>query len=459
MAHWQALPLELWTVIFTFVPDPSSLSLTCKTLHTLTHDPYTVSKWLITAYGRALAFYRGWMERRRVLNWDVALQMVKAGAMLQRFFVQMVVKEMGKASVEPGFYAFLVGEGFKKFGTEVDYTGDDAAAFSTALFTTVSLPHLHRLITTFHFHPLKPLITHPEESIYRLSKLDMALLDHLLGTGWDPTPFNDGVMRRVVTDDVTPDVLTSYLTRGFTLTPQSIKAALRKCDEGTLTSLKTHVEPTLLESAVHDLFIDNLAPDFQFSNGLVAFLLRHFRIPDPIVEQALVDPHPSETCLPLTPITRCFKQPKPGVAWRWILRTYGPTHRFTQYCFDDALLRLSHPDGNVRPTTHDFLASGVKFSPRHVRYLSAIAMGCAGFAVLAAHDLLQRMRQQVVSDGGDAWAEVFGSEMEHLKNLPCKKEDGDMPVWASTRRPSDPPFPAAWFVREMESIVEEIGKG
>lgn len=386
---------------------------------------------------------------------------------------------------------------------------------------------IRQLIVDYGFTPLKSLIPHSEEAIYRLSKIDMALIDHLINhNGWDPQPVNEGVMRRLVTDsELSPDLLGSYLDRGFKLTPQAIKAALRKCDQETLTALKKYVPEDELNKMVYEIFADNLAPDFNFSVGLVTFLKNHFEIPDDVVEKALLEdqcrgemvpgsldaepipaialvaegssptqsvPVPIRTSslppIPLmipTPITRCFRQVKPGVAWRWVLRTYGPTHRFSQCCFDDTLLRLSQTDGGTRPTTHDFLAAGVQFHPRHVRYLSAIAMGSSGFAVLAAHDLLQRMRLQVVEgrtnvdemeDEEDQsswvasppcpsdidrefWREAFRYEVEHLRSLPAKKspvsDDGNAPVWAS-RKSSDPAFPAAWFLREMESIVREL---
>ncbi|KAJ3158851.1 hypothetical protein HDU86_002539 [Geranomyces michiganensis] len=465
-----------------------------------------------------------------------------------------------------------------------ELSGDDSSTLASAMFDDNSLPQIRRLIMDFDFVPLRSLILNPEAVVFRLSKTDMKFIDHLLANGWLPEEVNEGVMLRVMTSAVTACTLSEYLNRGFVLTPRAIKAALRKCDEPTLDTLRNHVPALTLQEMVNAVFVDNLAPDFNFSITLVTFLQHHFEIPERVVEFALLgysndgaasgaenahsgsddgqliaqwaeapfaaDLHepplhhhqharshaPRTSSLPASAlalpvsITRCSKQSKPGVAWRWVLQTYGPHHRFAQWCFDDSLLRMSHMDGGARPSAYDFLAAGARFRPRHARYLSAIAIGCSGFAVLAAHDLLHRMRVQVVgghvsdaaaddshtalsgsADRGSAsslamerdpapraddsnsssalpvekqlWCSAFQAEVQRLQNpAPAvmhpqapsttltRRNDDPLakngtrpdsgasqvaPVWAH-RKPSDPSFPAAWFLREMESILGEL---
>ncbi|KAJ3180299.1 hypothetical protein HDU87_002178 [Geranomyces variabilis] len=528
---------------------------------------------------------------RRVLTRDVALNLQRLGAKVPRFLVQQVVKEQAEAVLNlrpgllpfsPGLYAFFIAEGYRLYGEEAELSGDDSSTLASAMFDDNSLPQIRRLIMDFDFVPLRSLILNPEAVVFRLSKTDMKFIDHLLANGWVPEEVNEGVMLRVMTSAVTACMLSEYLDRGFILTPRAIKAALRKCDEPTLDTLRSHVPAATLQDMVHAVFVDNLAPDFNFSITLVTFLQHHFEIPEHVVEFALIGqrtdgptagagsycsvddglliaqwaeapfadlqeptsaplfqqtrsqpprtlPLPaSALALPVS-ITRCSKQPKPGVAWRWVLQTYGPHHRFAQWCFDDSLLRMSHMDGGARPSAYDFLAAGARFRPRHARYLSAIAIGCSGFAVLAAHDLLHRMRVQVVGSGSDAaasddthvsilggrhhrgsivsvvmkhdpadpapradetssaaalpaekhlWCSAFQAEVQRLQSPvpatlpapatalvrrnddPFAKTNPDAhppvaPVWAH-RKPSDPSFPAAWFLREMESILGEL---
>ncbi|KAJ3160063.1 hypothetical protein HDU88_008367 [Geranomyces variabilis] len=588
------LPLELWAVIFQLVSSPFAFSCTCRTFHRVATDPTAVSHWLANVHGIPLALYRAITFHRRVLTRDVALNLQRLGAKVPRFLVQQVVKEQAEAvlnlrpgllPLSPGLYAFFIAEGYRLYGEEAELSGDDSSTLASAMFDDNSLPQIRRLIMDFDFVPLRSLILNPEAVVFRLSKTDMKFIDHLLANGWVPEEVNEGVMLRVMTSAVTACMLSEYLDRGFVLTPRAIKAALRKCDEPTLDTLRSHVPVATLQEMVHAVFVDNLAPDFNFSITLVTFLQHHFEIPEHVVEFALIgqradgptagagfncnvddglliaqwaeapfadlqEPssaphhhwqsrsqpprtsslHASALALPVS-ITRCSKQPKPGVAWRWVLQTYGPHHRFAQWCFDDSLLRMSHIDGGVRPCAYDFLAAGARFRPRHARYLSAIAIGCSGFAVLAAHDLLHRMRVQVIGGGSDTaaddayvpilesrhqrrsiasvvmkhdpadtsqvtedttsavalpaekqlWCSAFQAEVQRLQSPapatshppatalvrrnddPSAKANPDSqvatapiaPVWAH-RKPSDPSFPAAWFLREMESILGEL---
>ncbi|KAI8919417.1 hypothetical protein DFJ77DRAFT_454176 [Powellomyces hirtus] len=549
---WMTLPSELWTQIFCLVDDPSGLTLTCRFLHRIATDPGAVAQWLIRAHGRPLSLYRTLLLNKKVLTHSVALHLRRLGALIPRFLVQHVVKEqaeavLGNAGARPfgaavrpfpaALYALFIGEGYRLYGDEADFAGDDSSAIASAMFGDASLEQIRRLIVDFSFVPLRSLIMHPEEVVFRIAKIDISLIDHLLTNGWDPEEVNEGVMRRLVTaSDVTPEMLGCYLDRGFTLTPRAIKAALRKCDIATLMALRVHVPQPELQEMVNEIFIDNLAPDFNFSITLVNFLNQNFTVPDCVIEKALVGQSSAQlqdfdkedmmvapraeggsadvglvvpartSSLPTCPLmlpthlTRCFKQPKPGVAWRWVLQTYGPIHRFSQWCFDDSLLRMSHTDGGARPTAYDFLAAGACFRPRHARYLSAIAMGSSGFAVLAAHDLLQKMRIQVIDGGGhylttaysppneikaphpneqgandqspgqcdllqerQMWCIAFQSEVERLRARPSAKapevgSEKATPVWAQ-RKASDPAFPAAWFLREMEGILDELTGG
>ncbi|KAI9003744.1 hypothetical protein BC832DRAFT_89471 [Gaertneriomyces semiglobifer] len=527
---WTSLPVELWTHIFRYIECPCQLAFCSRDLRRIFKSPHAVAQWLSTKYGRPLALYHAFNKHPKLLSHEVAQQLASVGSNVPRFLVQQVMKQQAQAMsvtlegqespqmISPGVFAFFMNEGYRRYGDDVNFGGNDLSDFVRILFDPApDLISVRRMIVEYGWIPMRNYVTHPEEVVYRISKLDMSLLDHMrTNNGWDPSNVNSGVMRRVITDsDFTETVLRGYMDRGFVLTQQAIKAGIRKCDDRTLAALKQHVMEAELCSCVYEIFVDNLAPDFSFSVGLVTFLRQHFQIPEEVVERALIDtkyahetheqddatlrsdtnqlpevapgaegpgvPHtfapPRSSSLPPLPVklphptTRCFKQQKPSTAWRWVLRTYGPQHRFARACFNDALLCLPQIDAGQRPVTHDYLAAGVKFTPAHVRYLSAIAMGSSGFAVLATHDLLQRMRQQItegvaISSDEDsessrmAWYRAFEREIAFLRSLPGRKrstQEKTQPVWA-TRKASDPAFPTAWFLGDMETILAELSQ-
>ncbi|KAJ3280046.1 hypothetical protein HK104_000964 [Borealophlyctis nickersoniae] len=456
---------------------------------------------------------------------------------------------MGKAQKTREFFLIIHLFVFY-YNSQVDLMGNDSEEFVNSVIKGDS-DTVRSLIVDYGFVPLRAIVPRPEELVYRVSKVDMALMDHLIiRNGLDVAAVNEGVMRRVVTDsDFAADMLASYLARGFTLTPQSIKVALRKCDQATLLALRSYMPDEQLRPVAEEVLVDNFGPDFVFSSGLFSFLQYNFEISDAVMARALfVNPGaaasssahrqsfshdtvvspakdtftpaanhwtPEHEDSPISlprPSTRCFHQPKPTFPWRSILVTYGPDHPFTHACFTDTLLRITQTDGAVRPITYEFLAAGVQFTPVHVKYLTAIAMRSSGYSVLLAHDLLERLREQVselydeegdgawdagydccsasqVKDGGadegihkdgnavmgdrncgeiQEWIAAFEETLASLPRLKPAPRDGDGggdggadgggggPAWAS--RGKDPAFPAAWFGRDMAGMLAGLKK-
>ncbi|KAI8820639.1 uncharacterized protein EV422DRAFT_57775 [Fimicolochytrium jonesii] len=527
LCPWDTLPFEIWSRIFCTLEDPLNFSLTCRRFYRIAEDPMSMAMWLIHTYGRPLVFYKAFQFHRQLLSRKVAVQLRHLGAKLQRFLLQYIVRHHGKLvladdaekgtrrnDLSVGAYAFFVAEAYRQYGEEAAFGEDDARIMVSALFEKNDTVEAQKLVVDYCFVPLRAFTSQCEEIVYRTSRLDVTLLDHMLANGLDPADVNDGVLRRAISEpEVSAGSLKAYLDRGFFLTDSLINAAIRKCDRKTLDALRQHIPATKLMDIVSKIFIDNLAPDFNFSITLVTFLQEHFKISEAVAECAILEPYARQsrqavkrldgpqpngdsvaysttrtTSLFPTPLiaplrmTRCYRQQKPAIAWRWVLRTYGPSHRFCEFCFSDALLRMTHSDGGP-PPAYEFLAAGVRFRPYHARYLSAIAAVSSGFAKLAAHDLLQRLRSHMFDDITDckqvdensmsedpssdslrkAWIDALRAEVDLLRSLPSttpppeteNKFERDSPVWA-VRKPSDPAFPAGWFLREVEGILAEL---
>ncbi|KAJ3214718.1 hypothetical protein HDU67_001309 [Dinochytrium kinnereticum] len=306
--------------------------------------------------------------------------------------------------MSPGFYAFIVRAGYEKYGDDVEFFGNDQTLFRVVV-SAGDERIVGEMIRAYGFVPIES--SRVPELTYAVSEISPELFDTLLKTnGLQITSsVNTGVMRRVLSTPFTISTLTFYLSRGFTLVPKVIKVGLRRCDVNALNVLRHFVSEDELNRLAREVLREVFGCEFDFSAILVSFLIRQFGIMEEDVGDALLTKKGDVTVagLPFSVRTNCFNQSNPGQAWRWVLRTYGPTHWFTQACFYDSILRITQNSNACL----DFIASGSQISPDSIPVIMAI---CEVVREPNQALLLQQLREHFSMQIGGGAAGMKGFE-------------------------------------------------
>ncbi|KAJ3124939.1 hypothetical protein HK098_000711 [Nowakowskiella sp. JEL0407] len=407
------------------------------------------SSFLIRKYGLPLAFHYALKSHRSILSPDISRVMLANGVSLPRFFVQSVIREYhlkkftgsvfgglgngevgGEGNLESNsqgssgnnesngvstsLYVFFVLEGYRLYGTNADFKvsfkDDDSLRFERLLYSAFSgnfssRESLKLLIYKYKFVPFKGYGSSLDESLFTLSRLDMALLDGLFRNGFQLTSeLNNLVMERVICRiDVTEMILKTYLEHGFEISPTAVKKGLLMGKQSVLNALRAHVNGSVLQSLTEESIADIVGPTtrgWTFSPSTIDFLRASFTITDDMMEKAIFVRPPSITPLPPGekvhdfPATRAYFKNNPSPFWLWVLRTYGPHHPFTIACFDDALSRASG-DQALHDLHDAYLSAGVKFRPRHVKILACRVL----HRDMATNSLglIKRMKNQLIA--------------------------------------------------------------
>jgi hypothetical protein len=172
-----------------------------------------------------------------------------------------------------------------------------------------------------------------------VSKLDLNLIRSLVLNGLDLHYVNDLIMERVLwRADVSDSLIKSYINVGFDLTPGAIKKGLQMARPVTLEVLRARVEPPTLQKLAEEAIFDMMGPTLRgwnFTPESLDYLLSQFAISENVMEHALFRLPGAPTDGPDSfPATRCYMKANPCPVWKWVLRTYGASHRFTLACFD-----------------------------------------------------------------------------------------------------------------------------
>ncbi|KAJ3417100.1 hypothetical protein HDV05_006959 [Chytridiales sp. JEL 0842] len=381
-----ALPYELWNRVFSFLDAPSArcLSMTSHFFRRLSEDPHSRALWLMEMYGRSLTLLYGVKSHRGVFTPEVARLSIAYGCTLPRFVIQLVDKEYHKSDrvrrpVSTSLFYFFVTAGFKLYGENADFKEDDVTRFERILYAAgntqrETLEALTTLIETFKFVPIRGMGSPLEETVYLVSKVSLPLIRSLISNGLDLLPLNDPIMERVLwRADISDSLLKSYLSVGFQLSPGSIKRGLQMARPSTLDVLRNRVPPRELQKLAEEAVFDMMGPTIRgwnFTPESLDYLLSNFEVNEDVMEIALFRIPGAPTDSPDSfPATRCYMKANPCPVWKWVLRTYGPDHRFTMACFDDALSRAA-AERELHALHDHYLEAGVQFRPRHVKILA-----------------------------------------------------------------------------------------
>ncbi|KAJ3215575.1 hypothetical protein HDU67_000233 [Dinochytrium kinnereticum] len=404
-----ALPFELWVRIFSHL-DPTTPRLftqACKWFKLIGDDPHTRCAWFITKYGRALGLLHAFRNHRLVLNAEVGKLMLAAGCGVPRFLVQWVDKEYHRPdrtrrSVSAAVFVFFVNAGFARYGADADFKEDDVARFERSIYSqNTSAPDtvdtIKSLIETFKFVPVRGFGSPIDETVYLVSKIDLKLVTGFIQNGLDISSVNDLVMERVLwRSDVSDSIIQAYLSVGFQLSAVAVKKGLQMARPAALEVLRAKVPQPLLQRLAEETVYDMFGPSIRgwnFTPEALDFLTAAFPISEEVMEHAIFRLPGAPADLPDSfPATRCYMKANPCPAWRWVLRTYGPTHKFTMACFDDALSRAA-AERDLHALHDVFLEAGVQFRPRHVKILACRVLH-RDMTANALH-LIQVMRAQV----------------------------------------------------------------
>ncbi|KAJ3191169.1 Transient receptor putative cation channel sub V member 6 [Irineochytrium annulatum] len=306
-----------------------------------------------------------------------------------------------------------------------EFTGDDSVRFKklmTEAFTPRVEAELRRLIIDFGFVPVRP--EHAAEVVHRVSRINLDLLDHMIiRNGLQVTAaVSDGVMRRLLSGSFDDALLQPYFDRGFVLSATTIKIGLRRCDLEALRTIRSHIPERELRISAEEVLAETFDVEFGFSAGLVDFLIHNFSFTEDNVAAALLRSATDEdrdrrgrreaTTLPdqIRPLTKCYHQTIPNIPWRWVLRTYGPTHRFSRACLLDAITRIPSSDSTVL----EFISAGCPLTPDCIPRAMMAASGASISQTGLMQELLAHLRRQIETTAGTMmewerakWTEEF----------------------------------------------------
>ncbi len=243
---------------------------------------------------------------------------------------------------------------------------------------------LRDLIEKYSF---SPILKHSHklvgESLFLLAYLDIQLISSMVvKLGFDLSMWNDAVMDRLFqTTNITSNLVHSFLRAGFKFSEMTTKRAIA-CGKPHILDILRAIENAenlqiLAERTVFDLFGPYLDKDeslnVAWSSPAVSRIVKYFNIPHGVIESALLS-NPIEHCTvekvhESFPVTRPYLKSKPYGMWRWILEEYGPHHRLSVACFDDALSRAV-ADDQLHQVIDSYLQHGFVLRPRHIKIIS-----------------------------------------------------------------------------------------
>ncbi|KAJ3207096.1 hypothetical protein HK099_000357, partial [Clydaea vesicula] len=427
-----------------------------------------------------MALFYAFNNHRQILTPVVFNTIIKRGAALPRFLIQLVDKEYHRYErgllersattlVSSGILISFLNRGYEIYKEDIEITSDDNASFERLLYSIPSpVEEIKTLILNYGFTPTRKLCSTPlQDLIYKLSKLDISLIDHLVKNGLDLIPINDAVMEKVFRDVTDQEVFVSYIKHGFKLTDQTIKKGLLIPQPAPLTFLRACIDSKHLEELAHECMVDLLGPATRIFRAESAdHLLLSFNFPTSVMDKAvLVQSGVS------FPNTRSYLKTYPYSVWRWILRTYGVNHRYTGKVFDDAISRagirfVGDPELH---SLHDvFLDAGVKFKPHHVKILACRLLH-RDMSANALH-LINVLKVQVLStarqdtfipvDTIKLWIRSFKTEVidnddwnNRMRTI--QLEGGTL---GGVYRINRPPEDGLKFLNESRDIVDELSK-
>lgn len=205
--------------------------------------------------------------------------------------------------------------------------------------------------------------------------------DLVLYTGFELGLYNDAVMELLLGKPVSQYAVHKYLKAGFLLTDYVIKRVIASAKPHSLELLFSLCEKSrlfqLAEAAVYELFGPyhdrNTSLNIPWDSQGIDCIVKMFCISESIIGKCLLH-DPASTCTfdsvhANFPVTRPYLKAKPYAIWRWVLDTYGPHHRYTMACFDDAISRASS-DTSLHHTIETLLDAGVVLRPRHVKIIA-----------------------------------------------------------------------------------------
>ncbi|KAJ3036486.1 hypothetical protein HDV00_002695 [Rhizophlyctis rosea] len=303
--------------------------------------------------------------------------------------------------------------------TPIRHTSTYSSPTSPPTTTSHHQPPPHHTTTP----PQSVTSTHSQTSylLYRLASIDITLLDALVHhNGFDLRSVNDEVLKWVLRREVVGigGRLREFVGHGFVLGEGVVGFALQLGRGDVVDALRGLVVEGELREYAESTIMELLGPSrICATESLLTHLRTTFALPDSVFERALLvqptststpsspsssssSPPPSPTTT-TTPQTRCYNQQHPATAWRWTLRTFGPTHRFTNACFDDVLRKLSSGESHccLRGLPKVFLGAGVRMRVGHVGYLGG--MGGWEETVGVGRELVRVLRGGLLGEEGE----------------------------------------------------------
>ncbi|KAJ3122285.1 hypothetical protein HK098_002953 [Nowakowskiella sp. JEL0407] len=369
------LPLEILTAIFAYVDPPYKFAGICKLFRNISLQINSRCDYFSIRYG-CLSIVKVYLHHRDFLTPETLRIFLKRKFLVPRFFLQIVLKSEEFLAKNKQVCEILRSEGERLYGEALDLDGSDTEMFEKLTNDMAeNISQVKTLITHFKFVPLSELSVVAHFRLFQLSRFNIEILDTLIQqNGLDIKPINDRIMLWVVTDT---NEVGKYLKRGFVVTDEVVFKVFRdKCTPAMIGVLRSCCGEERLVGLAVRAMMEMFSENGKFQADVATLLCESFNLSEKIIEKCLLIPIAGFSK------TRCYDQRHPEIAWRWILKRYGPSHEFTKLCFSDVIVwvgdmaeRNATSRGLVQPPIWtlplQFLLEmdGMLFEPFHVKYL------------------------------------------------------------------------------------------
>ena len=387
---FTSLPTELLISIFSYLDFKScnQFKLLCRRTNQIFNDTNARSQHLLKYYGKGQVLYKTFKDHKIALTEQLAYSLLQNGCQLPRFLAQIVVKRFSfhVNTIDPGLYALIVKRSFDLYECNALFENNDQQTFDMLLRNTPTwdiIDDIRSLIINYKFYPVSALSRRSvADSLFIMASFDMSLVTDLVRTtGLQLDEHNEDVMEKLLSNPLSTKTIAAFTSLGFKFTDLIIKRTIAWGRPYALATLIALVDEFRLNKLVGETVKEIFGPFLSREESLnvpwnaqaLHRILHVFKVSDNQIENALLaDPSSSftmDTPHPKFPITRPYFKSRPYQVWHWVYDTFGPHHKLTMSCFDDALSRAAS-DGALHVLLETFVAGGVVMRPRHIRILA-----------------------------------------------------------------------------------------
>jgi hypothetical protein len=343
------LPFEVlftYQIILSVVPflDVSAFSnlrLTSKRMNQILNLDTSFERLLKGCYGKSVLYYT--FERHFSLfdrRPQLIFRLVRAGCTVPRFLGQVT-----QTLIQICFRNTIASRSkvCKAIVENCSFSmdGDDINQFEyLSNHIDVSFGNIRELIDEYGFIPSPRLTPSASFRLLKMAAKDFEFVRRLvIDRGMMIDEVNDSVLVMLLSNFSAneKELLLDLVRLGFQLTPAIIQGQLKKLSPELLEALLQIVPLHVLEDCAIQVLSKMFGHDGSFDPDIASHLISVFELSDECVKSMFLNDG-SKGLIGTYPYkTRCFEQLMAIEVWNWVFEGYGPTHEFTEACFEDLL--------------------------------------------------------------------------------------------------------------------------